>query len=277
MRSRLALLALLIPTAAFAAGGSGGDAPQGPSAQLTMAMTLYAGGVSLGKVDMDATIRGDQYHVVSNLTTSGIVNAFWQAEIQATSNGRIADRTFQPAFYDSYDTNHSGKKQQVSLTYEGGQIRLFADPKFPTSGYEVKPEQQKGTFDPISAVVYITSGAGAEAGNPCAVTAPVFDGRRRYNIEMSKQKDIDIKMDNNIYRGKGLLCEMKYHQIAGFKPKIIKENESFPKINAWVATFPSGVAGRSFVVPLRVWAETQYGVVAAVVTSLKIDGQAPKS
>jgi uncharacterized protein DUF3108 len=277
MSSRLALLAILMPTAAFAAGGAGGDAPEGPAAQLTMAMTLYAGGVTLGKVDMDATIRGDQYHVVSNLTTGGIVNAFWQAQIQATSNGKVAGSTFQPAFYDSYDTNHSGKKQQVSLTYEAGQIRLFADPKFPTSGYEVKPEQQKGTFDPISAVVYITSGAGAEAGNACAVTAPVFDGRRRYNIEMSKAKDIDIKMDNGVYRGKGLLCEMKYHQIAGFKPKIIKENESFPKINAWVATFPSGVAGRNFVVPLRVWAETQYGVVAAVVTSLKIDGQSPKS
>jgi hypothetical protein len=30
-------------------------------------------------------------------------------------------------------------------------------------------------------------------------------------------------------------------------------------------------------VPLRVWADTQYGIVAAVATALKIDGEPPKS
>src|SRR5262249_34570545 len=122
MKTRTAALAFLcLPrcSPAFAAGGQGADAPSGAASQLSLAMTLYAGGISLGKVDMDATIRGGQYHVVSNLETSGVVNAFWQAQIQATSNGKIGEKTFQPTLYDSFDTNHSGKKQEVSLTYEG--------------------------------------------------------------------------------------------------------------------------------------------------------------
>ncbi|MEI9932232.1 MAG: DUF3108 domain-containing protein [Rhizomicrobium sp.] len=274
----LALAALPLGGPAFAAGGEAADAPAQATSQLNMALTLYAGGVTLGKVDMDATIRGDQYHVVSNLETSGIVNAFWQAQIQATSSGKIADKTFQPALYDSFDTNHSGKKQEVALTYEKDTpVRMYANPVFKTNGYDVKPEQQKGTFDPLSAVVYITSGAGAKPDSPCDVVAPVFDGRRRYNIEIVKVKDTTIKMDNGLYKGKALLCEMKYKQLAGFKPKIIKENASFPKINAWIATFPSSIPGRTYVVPLRVWADTDYGTVAAVATSLKVDGQTPKS
>jgi hypothetical protein len=274
---RLAAALLALPGAAWAAGGEGGG-NTAPASQLNLAMTLYAGGITLGKVDMDATIRGGEYHVVSNLETSGVVNAFWQAQIQATSNGKIGDKMFEPALYDSFDTNHSGKRQEVSLTYEGGApVRMYANPKFPTNGYDVKPEQQKATFDPLSAVIYIASGVGATTGNPCGVIAPVFDGRRRYNIEMTKVKDDVRKMDNGLYSGHVLVCELKYRQIAGFKPKIIKENESFPKINAWVATFPSAVAGRSYVIPLRVWAETPYGVVAAVATALKIDGAAPKS
>ncbi len=273
---RYAAVALIaLPGIAWAAGGEGTNSA--PASQLNLAMTLYAGGITLGKVDMDATIRSGEYHVVSNLETSGVVNAFWQAQIQATSNGKIGDKIFQPMLYDSFDTNHSGKKQEVSLTYEGDTpVRMYADPKFPTNGYEVKPEQQKATFDPLSAVVYIASGAGASPGNPCGVTAPVFDGRRRYNIELTKVKDDVKKMDNGLYSGRVTVCEMKYRQLAGFKPKIIKENESFPKINAWIATFPSSIAGRSYVIPLRVWAETQYGVVAAVATSWKIDGQPPK-
>jgi hypothetical protein len=274
MKFRLACLAVLIPTMALAAGGQGDDENAGPASKLTLAMTLYAGGVTLGKVDMDATIRADQYHVVSNLETSGIVNAFWQAQIQATSNGAIGPKSLKPALYDSFDTNHSGKKQEVSLTYENdAPVRMYANPKFPTNGYEVKPEQQKGTVDPLSAVVMIATGVAA-SDNPCAVTAPVFDGRRRYNIEITKVKDTQIRMDNGLYKGKAIQCEIKYKQIAGFKPKIIKENESFPKINAWIAVFQSG--GHNYVVPLRVWADTQYGVVAAVATQLKIDGQTPK-
>jgi len=271
-----AVLLIALPGIAWAAGGEGTNSA--PASQLNLAMTLYAGGITLGKVDMDATIRSGEYHVVSNLETSGVVNAFWQAQIQATSNGKIGDKIFQPMLYDSFDTNHSGKKQEVSLTYEGDTpVRMYANPKFPTNGYEVKPEQQKATFDPLSAVVYIASGVGASPGNPCGVTAPVFDGRRRYNIELTKVKDDVKKMDNGLYSGRVTVCEMKYRQLAGFKPKIIKDNESFPKINAWVATFPSSIAGRTYVIPLRVWAETQYGVVAAVATSIKIDGQTPKS
>jgi len=273
---RYAIALIALPGIAWAAGGEGTNSA--PASQLSLAMTLYAGGITLGKVDMDATIRSGEYHVVSNLETSGVVNAFWQAQIQATSNGKIGDKMFQPMLYDSFDTNHSGKKQEVSLTYEGdAPVRMYANPKFPTNGYEVKPEQQKATFDPLSAVVYIASGVGASKDNPCGVTAPVFDGRRRYNIELTKVKDDVKKMDNGLYSGRVTVCEMKYRQLAGFKPKIIKENESFPKINAWIATFPSSIAGRTYVIPLRVWAETQYGVVAAVATSLKIDGQAPKS
>ncbi len=281
MRSKSALFALLalqVSTPAFAAGGEAADAPAQAASQLSMALTLYAGGVTLGKVDMDATLHAGDYHVVSNLETSGIVNAFWQAQIQATSSGKIGPKSLDPTLYDSFDTNHSGKKQEVSLTYDkDAPIRMYANPSFKTTGYEVKPDQQKGTLDPLSAVIYITSGVGASAANPCSVTAPVFDGRRRYNIEITKVKDTTIKMDNGLYKGKALLCEMKYKQLAGFKPKIIKENASFPKINAWIATFPSSIPGRTYVVPLRVWADTDYGTVAAVATALKVDGQAPKS
>src|SRR5690348_8326936 len=142
--SAAAVLFAAVP--AFAAGGAGGVALSEPSSQLQMAMTIYAAGITIGKVDMDATIRGGQYHVVSNLSTSGVVNAFWKSEIQATSSGKIGQKTLEPALYDSFDTNHASKKQEVSLTYEpGGAPRLYAEPAYRTTGYEVPAAQQKDT------------------------------------------------------------------------------------------------------------------------------------
>jgi hypothetical protein len=273
----LALCALPFAEAACAAGGAGAEQSQQPSSGLQMAMTIYAGGITIGKVDMDAKIVGDEYHVVSNLETSGVVNAFWQSQIQASSNGKIGSHQLQPTLYDSFYTGHTENHQEVSLSYENGTpIHLYANPPYSTTGYEVKPEDQKSTFDPLSAVVFIASGVGAKADNPCGVLAPVYDGRRRYNIELSKVKDTSIDMDNGVYKGPALLCEIKYKQLSGFKPRVLKE-ANFPLISVWVATFPSEVPGRSYSVPLRVWAKSQYGVIAAVVTSFKIDGEPRKA
>ena len=270
-----ALLAASSP--AFAAGGAAEGQTAQPGAQLQVALTLYAGGISFGKMDMDATLRGSDYRTVSNFQTSGAVSAFWQSEIQATSSGKIGAKSLEPGLYDSYDINRTGKKQEVSLTYENGSPRLYADPVYSTTGYEVKPNELKNTMDPLSALTFIVSGVAADGGNPCALTAPVFDGRRLYNIEMTKVKDTDIKMDNGLYAGKATQCQIRYRPLAGMKPRVLKSGESFPVINAWVVNYPSGVAGRSFAVPVRVWADTQYGQLSVVANSIKIDGQAPKS
>jgi hypothetical protein len=279
MNTRHALLALAsafaLATPALAAGGAGGEATAVAGSQLQMAMTLYAGGVTLGKVDLDATIRGDQYHAVSNLETGGMVNAFWQAQIQATSTGTVAPKNFHPALYDSFYTGRADKKQEVSLTYDaGGPAKLYAEPSYPLTGYEVPPEQKKATFDPLSAITYFVSGVGATGESPCDVRLPVYDGRRRYDVNFVKVKDTTVSMDNGLYKGKALLCQIRYKQISGYKPRVLKDGANFPEINVWVGVFPSAITGRNYVVPLRVWASTDYGVIAAVATTIKIDGAA---
>jgi hypothetical protein len=272
-----AAFALCAAVPAWAAGGAAEESPSLPSSRLEVAMTLYAGGITMGHMDLDATLRGGDYHAVSTMQTSGVVNAFWQSEIQATASGKLGARNFIPGLYDSFDTGHAGKRQQVSLTYDGANPpRLFADPVYSTTGFEVKPDDTKNTMDPLSAVTFIFSGVGAVSGNPCSVTAPVFDGRRRYDIEMARIKDVDIKMDNGLYAGKGVECEVRYHQISGYRPRVLKVNESFPLIHAWMATFPSQVGGRAYTVPVRVWADTKYGVLAMIANSLKVDGESPK-
>lgn len=276
---RLALAsALLVCTAlpAMAAGGAAGAyTGSAPDSRLELALTLYAGGVTMGKVDMDATVRGDDYRVVSHLQTDGVANAFWKATIQATSSGKVSGKSMSPALYDSFTIRRDGQKQQVSLTYANAMPKLFAEPVYNTTQWPVKPEDQKNTFDPLSAVMSIVSGALAQGGSLCNVTAPVFDGRRRYNVEMKKVRDMDIKLDNGVFAGKGMLCQLKYVQVAGFRPTLIRDKDKYPVINAWFTTVKGG--SRDYTVPVRVWAETSYGVIAAVATNLKVDGSAPKS
>jgi len=276
---RLALAAAFLACASLPAAAQGGagaaQTASAPDSRLQLALTLYAGGVTMGKVDMDATVRGDEYRVVSHLQTDGVVNAFWKATIQATSSGKINGKSLSPALYDSFTIRRDGQKQQVSLTYENnGPPKLFAEPMYDTARWPVKHEDQRNTYDPLSAVTAIVTGALAQ-NNPCNLTAPVFDGRRRYNVEIKKVRDVDIKLDNGVFQGKGMLCQLRYVQVAGFRPSLIREKDPYPVINAWFTTVKG--ATRDYTVPVRVWAETSYGVVAAVATSLKVDGGPPRS
>ena len=279
MKARISCLLLVLGWASpvQAAGGAGGETQTLPASRLEVAMTLYAGGITMGHMDLDATQRGGEYHAVSNMQTLGVVNAFWQSEIQATSTGKLGAKNFMPGLYDSFYTGRSGRKQEVSLTYEGASPpRLYADPVYSTTGFEVKPEDTKNTLDPLSAITLIFSGVAAEPGNPCAITAPVFDGRRRYDIQVNKVRDIDVRLDSGLYQGKGIQCDVRYRQVAGFRPRVLKDNEKFPVIHAWFVTVPSAVSGREYAVPVRIWSETKYGVLAILANSVKVDGQIPK-
>jgi hypothetical protein len=275
---RLVLAAALIVSATIPAAAQGGAAgaqtARAPDSRLELALNLFAGGVTMGKVDMDAVVRGDEYRVVSHLQTDGVANAFWKATIQATSSGKLSGKTLTPALYDSFTIRRDGTKQQVSLTYGGNTPKLFAEPAYYTTQWPVKPEDQRNTFDPLTAVMSIVSGSLAQAGNPCGLTAPVFDGRRRYNVEIKKMRDIDIKLDNGMFQGKGMLCQLRYVQVAGFRPTVLRDKDRYPLINIWMTTVKG--ATRDYTVPVRVWAETSYGVIAAVATNLKVDGAAPR-
>ena len=270
-----ALASVFLTVPGWAAGGAESDQSTQPGDQIQVAMTMYAGGIGFGKMDLDTTFQGNDYHSVSNFQTSGVVNAFWQSEIQATSSGKIGGKTLQPGLYDSFDINRTGKKQEVSLTYQNGVPKLYADPVYSTTGFEVKPEDQMNTLDPLSAVTYIVSGVALNAGDPCNLSTRIFDGRRLYSIAMTKVKDTDIKMDNGLYAGKAALCQVRYKAIGGMRPRVLRTNEAFPLINVWMVTL-NGTAGHSFAVPVRLWADTPYGQLSIVADTMKLNGATPK-
>ncbi|HEY4274355.1 MAG TPA: hypothetical protein VGM68_02640, partial [Rhizomicrobium sp.] len=55
---------LAVPGLAWAAGGAATES-KAPASQFQMGMTIYAGGITLGKMDIDATVRDKEYHAVS--------------------------------------------------------------------------------------------------------------------------------------------------------------------------------------------------------------------
>jgi hypothetical protein len=256
--------------------GVGGEAPdQGPASTLDLGYDLYVGGISLGKVSMSARFQGSDYKAISTLETKGIVNAFWQAKIEAASNGLVSDGRVQPSLYDSFSQNRSAPRRHATLTFgPEGPKSLLSDPPYEDNRYPVSDGQRKKTLDPLSAAVFLTSNARLAPEKPCDALAPVFDGRRRYDVAFSFVKKIDVHMDNGLYSGPALVCAIHYNQIAGYQQSVIDQNKKFPKMYAWVVAAKSNAdPKRTYMIPVRVWAETDYGIVVALASQVKLDGQ----
>ncbi len=99
----------------------------------------------------------------------------------------------------------------------------------------------------------------------------MFDGRRRYNIEISYVRDEPVKIEN-VYSGRAHLCALRYNQIAGFKPKLLREGRALPPAYAWIAEIPSENAPLGhYLVPLKAWTETGFGTVSATITQMRVE------
>ncbi len=273
----LALLAALsIPSAAQSPTKVADIAPQGGT--LSLAYSIAFWGIPFGETNYDGRFIDSGYSAKSHFQTSGIVSMFWQAIIDASANGRFAPHQVIPHEYDSYYRRSEEKKERVKVTFTNGDPVTIADPPYNTTRYPVTEAEKREAVDPMSAVTLILVGVKADAANPCGTVAPVYDGRRRFDITFSYIKDEQVKLDNGLYNGTAHLCQLHYNQIAGYKPKILKEGKAFPPMFADFADVPgSGGPNGHYVVALRLWSHLWYGTVSVGLTQLHVGPEATKS
>jgi len=278
-RLLLATSLSLLPAAAYAADAAaptdaadGGTAqPAGASSTVQLVWQVYLGGFNLGNIGIKTSFSGNSYSAVSRLKTAGVVNSFYEAIIDATSVGVIGDHALQPQKYDS-NTNNEKQNQKVGLTYSAAGIQLTSDPQYNTDRFPVTDAQKRGTLDPLSGLVYSLSGVSHTAEKPCGETVRVFDGRRRYDIELAYKGQDKVKTDGG-YSGPAVKCTVVYKQIAGFKPNLNK-GKSIPVITTWFAPMESDSGGpvKRFMVPVKIMTETPYGVALAHARKITVDG-----
>ena len=243
----------------------------GPTSTVQLVWQVYLGGFNLGNIGIKSSFAGNSYSAVSRLKTAGVVNSFYEAIIDATTVGAVGGNGLVPQKYDS-NTNNEKTNQQVGLTYSSAGIQLFSDPPYNTERFPVTEEQKRGTLDPLSGLVFALSGISQSTAKPCGETVRVFDGRRRYDIELNYVGQDKVKTDGG-YSGPAVKCTVIYKQLAGFKPNLNK-GKSIPVITTWLAPMESSAGGpvKKFMVPVKIMTDTPYGVALAHARKVTVDG-----
>jgi hypothetical protein len=258
---------------AFAVGGEDAPGIAAGVSTLDVQYDIYLGGISLGALSMSVRIEGDAYKAISSLQTSGVANAFTRTKIDGSSSGVIDGDAPKPTLYFA-NSQHGENNQQVTVKFPlDGPPTFFAEPAYRNPKRIEMPDNVKlHSLDPVSAMVSFTTSYDLNRKDPCRVTLPVFDAQRRYDIGLSFVKDTDIRMDNGLYAGPVQVCKIAYKAVAGARQYVAK-NGKLPPIFTWLTSLQStAVPARHYILPLRIWAESELGVAAAVASSVKLDG-----
>ena len=224
----LAVLALMGVTLT---GGAATDASEGAQ-DFTTTYDFYLGGLWAGEMIIGATDRDESYRATAQIRSAGVVGALYGAKVEAETSGtRQATSEGHARSPERFGarTKLGSKRQSLSLVYDKGRpSTVEAVPAFDPRPWQVDPKKQVGATDPLTAAV---SAFGPQMANAVSNRATeVFDGRRRYAIELGAPAT----------DGERVRCPAVYRRVAGFKPKMLRENPQFA-FNVWFDKRPDGL------------------------------------
>jgi len=217
--------AAILLAAAMLSPVAGGMAQPPAVADYNATYDFYLGGIWAGEMTVEGKFRGNPdgnsgggrtYRAGMVARTAGIVGFFFTAGVEAEAVGRIGAGGLSPERFtaDAFERRH---RQLVEIAYaDGSAASVRAEPAYRIRPWSISTQDQPGVADPLSAAFEALAPAGAEA--ICRQTAEVFDGARRWAIEIGAARR----------EGARFACDAVYVRIAGFMPKLMGERARRP-------------------------------------------------
>ncbi len=199
----LALSALAIPATA--------------SGSETHIFNLYILGFRAGTISTAINKKGQNYALAGKVQPTAFLRRLRDIGYTGTVYGRFGEgHKYSPSKYignmrtgtrTSTVKMHWSKGRPVVDSYEPGRA---------PRPYDINPSDQIGTIDLLSSLHSVFEDS--TKADLCGRTIPMFDGRRRTKLVLSKPS-----FSNN----KGT-CKGTYTRVAGFSPEDMKERVNFP-------------------------------------------------
>ncbi|MBI3708768.1 MAG: DUF3108 domain-containing protein [Proteobacteria bacterium] len=199
---------------ALLAGIAAGIAQAEP---LRLRYDVTWGGLPAADIDVEIDESDGSYHLLFDLRTRGLPRLFSGLRARAEGVGRVADG--RPQAGSRYDVTYGlrRKTKTTSIRYrDGGSGTLAEKGGLDTSSHLPLAERYRyGVVDPLAVMTIlrelIRRGAFATSA---VVTLPVYDGKRRFDVEANAPVVETIRWDRAVLRV--LSVKLLLRPIAGF-------------------------------------------------------------
>lgn len=149
---------------------------------------ITAYGLTVGDLQLAFTPSGDEVSGVIAVRAAGLAALFGGSFNSFATHARPRDGRWLPATFTSVQEK-SDRQRHIDIAYgPSGAITSF---RYLNNGRETKSDvpaaEQRGTVDPVTAFLRLRAWVVARRTQPglVAPTLPVFDGRKRYDINAS--------------------------------------------------------------------------------------------
>ena len=250
--------------AGWLAGIAPGWADTGAPATLTY--QVYFGGLKALALEAEIALTGDGYRVRLGAQTQGIIDWLVGWTANASSEGTIRDGVLRPARH-AIESRLRGTRRDAALTFRpDGSIDSVIEPSAEADEREpVTPEQERGALDPITAVLIAMRALAAQQS--CEQRVPVFDGRRRYDVEFRDGgREVLKSSEYGSFSGEATICLFRYIRIAGYQKAGRWNNaRDVDRVHrSWLAQVAPGLPP----LPVRIEAEGAFGTVIVHLTAV---------
>jgi hypothetical protein len=227
--------------------------------KLDARYTASLAGVPIGKGAWSVDIGDDQYTAAASGMTTGILSVFTSGQGNGASRGHVRSDGIAPNTYASSVTADH-KLEEMRIVLSSGTVKEVTIT--PPTAYN--PERvplteghRRGVTDPMSGLLIRVPGTGDPLSpEACRRTIPVFDGRMRFDLQMSFKR-MDVAKAEKGYRGPAVVCAIQFVPLAGYVPDrpAVRYLVSQHDMEVWLAP----VMGTRVVVPFRVSIPTPLG------------------
>jgi hypothetical protein len=209
------LQSLVIGAAMLAPGADARAQP--PSVDGVEAVyDFYLGGIPAGELTVGAAFSTATYTARAGLRTTGIVGFLYDLAFNARATGRIDRGGLSPDRYNSFSQDPK-RQYLVEISFVNRTpVSTRIEPERDNKPWSINPRDQRDTVDPLSGV--LAAFAPSPSGSVCEKRVEVFDGRRRFALEIGRRQ----------HDGNRIRCEAEYVRLAGFRPKWMGNNSTRP-------------------------------------------------
>lgn len=231
--------------------------------RVKLGYDLYFGGQQIAEAEAVLDRSGERYRIAGEVQTVGFVNWLTAYRGETLSAGRIEDGALIPLAHMNWGT-WRGRQRETRLDYgQEGLVGLTVVPEPDWSELTPLPDDAaRGTLDPLSSIISLA--LSLEDGRPCEGRFEVFDGRRRYAVEVSPGPPKRLEAPAySIFTGEAATCAVTgYERIGGFRLDRSKYAETASRKEVYVARpAPDGPP-----VPVKLEIHTDFGALVVHLT-----------
>ncbi len=241
------------------------------SSKVTTKYAINFNGLNIGDFKLTAIIANGEYNMTAQARISLLAGMLFDWAGNTTSTGRIMRRGPLPYAY-SFGYRTSEKSEKIDIKFSNNVVREIAvsPPQKPSSlRVPITRKHMQNVVDPLSAIVMLTNiGANKSGQEVCDRRLPIFDGKARYDLQLSYKSSRNITAANG-YKGPAYICKVKYIPIAGHKAgdeeaKYAAKNEGN---EVWMMPVPQA----ALYVPYYIYVPTPVGTATLTSSGFDVD------